>query len=112
MQQFQFWPVYDGYKITVKLSGLQFDMAGGPSATSPGTPLLQWPYWGGTNEIFQSSSATTPWSTIDNGYVTLHPVHTGMCLTVADNSQDDGAAIVQEPCSGADNQQWKLVPVQ
>ena len=112
MQQFQLSPVYAGYKITVKLSGQQFDMAGGPDATNPGTPLAQWPYWGGTNEIFTLRSSADSWTAFDDGYVTIQPVHSGMCLTVADNFQDDGAWIMQQACSGADNQQWKLVPIQ
>ena len=112
MQQFQFWPVYDGYKVTIQLSGQQFDMVGGPDATSPGVPLGQYPYWGGTNEIFQVNLSATSWSTFAEGYVTLQPASTGMCLTLADNSGNDGVAIVQQACTGADNQKWKLVPVQ
>lgn len=48
-----------------------------------GASLTQWPYWGGANEIFQVSSAATSWRTLLEGYVTLQPVHSGLCLTVA-----------------------------
>ena len=105
MQQFQFWPVYDGYKVTIKLSGQQFDMAGGPSATSPGVALIQYPYWGGSNEVFETRNAAP-------GYVTILPLNSHLCLGLAASSTDDGVPIVQQACTGADNQQWKLTPAQ
>ena len=104
-QQFAFAPVWNGYKITARHSGQQFDMAGGPSATSPGALLLQYPYWGGANEVFEISKSV-------GGYVTLHPAHSQLCLGAATAWTNNGLAIVQEPCSGADNQKWKFVPVQ
>ena len=99
-QQFSFAPVSEGYKITVKHSGQQLDVAGGPSNIAAGSPLLQWPYWSGANEMFELSAPVY-------GYVTIHPVHSHLCLGLASN----GGGIVQQACSGADNQLWKLVPV-
>ena len=105
MQKFQFTSVPGGYEVTNKTSGLQLDIAGGPGNTALAAQLLQWPYWGGTNEIFR----VTPTA---DGYVTLNPVHSGLCLDVAGVSKDNGAAILQWTCWGGDNQKWTLVPVQ
>src|SRR5579885_2832463 len=53
-QQFQIIPVSGGYQIISKISGQSFDMAGGPDGTydANGAGLIQYPYWGGSNEIF------------------------------------------------------------
>lgn len=103
MQLFQFNPTYDGYKISIKLSGQQLEIGGGPGATSPGTVLQQWQYWGGMNQLFEISS-------VDGEYVTLHPVHSQLCLGLEDNSTDNNIPVVQKVCTGSDEQQWKFVP--
>src|SRR5689334_6588059 len=66
-QKFQLTPVSGGYEITVKNSALQLDVAGGPSATQNGASIIQWPFWGGTNET---------WSAVQNadGSYLLKPV--------------------------------------
>ncbi len=98
----QFKPVSGGYEITVQLSGMQLDIRGGPSATAPGVVLQQWPYWGGKNQIFHVTGNA-------NGTFTIRPVNSGLCLEVAGNSGNNGAAIEQNTCSGAANQQWQVV---
>ena len=105
MQKFQFSPVNGGYEVTGKVSGLQLDVLGGPSATGDGVPLIQWPYWGGTNEIFQLNPTS-------DGYYTINPLHSGKCLDVSGNSTADGARIIQYTCLGDDNQKWSLNPAQ
>ncbi len=110
MQKFQFTPVNGGYKITSKVSGLQLDIAGGPSATQNGAALDQWPYWGGTNEIFTVNATA-------DGYYTLNPVHSGKCLDVpfwsgSNWGKNQGTTIQQWSCNGGDNQKWSLVPAQ
>jgi hypothetical protein len=104
-QKFLLSPVNGGYEITDKYSGMQLDVQGGPSFTQDGVPIIQWPYWGGTNEIWTLSSTS-------DGYYNLHPVSSGKCLDVTGASTNDGAQIVQWTCNSNDNQKWSLVPVQ
>ena len=104
-QRWQLIPVSGGYQITNANSGLQFDVAGGPSSTQDGAALSQWPYWGGTNEVFQLNPTA-------DGYYTINPVHSGKCLDVTGISQADGAPIQQWSCLNGDNQKWTLAPVQ
>ena len=105
MQLFQFTAVSGGYKIINQASGQGLDIQGGPSAIQPGVILAQWPYWGGTNEIF----TVTP---TDSGYVDLKAVHSGLSIDVGGASTANGAQIVQWPYFGGANEQWMLVPVQ
>jgi hypothetical protein len=104
-QKFQFTAVPGGYKITVKNSGLQLDIQGGPGATQNGALLTQYPYWGGTNEIFQVTQGT-------DGYWTLQVVSSGKVLDVDGVSTADGALIHQWDSWGGNNQKWSFVPVQ
>jgi hypothetical protein len=55
--------------------------------------------------------APAPASAVGSSAVFLRMVHDGLCLTVADGSTDAGAAIVQWPCVGSENQQWVFRPV-
>jgi hypothetical protein len=102
-QKFLFTPVAGGYKITVKHSGQVLDIAGGPGATQDGAWLTQYPYWAGTNEIFQVNQ--TP-----DGFVTINPISSGKCLDVEGISKAEGAYIHQWSCWGGDNQKWSFVP--
>ena len=103
MQKFQLTPATVGYSILIKISKQSFDVSGGPTATDPGTRLVQWPYWGGANENFQIVPAS-------DGYVTLQPVHSGLCLTLSTDTAPNGTAVLQQTCTGADTQLWKIVP--
>jgi Ricin-type beta-trefoil lectin domain-like len=104
-QKFWLTPVAGGYQITVKHSGLQMDVWGGPNATYDGAPLAQYPYWGSTNETFQVHPTA-------DGYYTLNPVNSGKCLDVQGGFQSDGAAVWQWTCWGGDNQKWSFKPAQ
>ena len=102
-QSFKFDAVTGGYKITAENSGLQLDING--ASMSPGAPLIQWPYWGGKNEIWTVIS--TP-----DGAFSISPTSTGMCMDVSGGSTADGASIIQWPCSGANNQKWTFASAQ
>jgi hypothetical protein len=101
-QAFQFAQVQGGYEVSSKNSGLQLDVAGGSTFTFDGDNIIQWPYGGYTDEIFQLNPTS-------DGYYTITPLSDGKCLEVAGASTADGAQIVQWTCSGADNQKWQLV---
>lgn len=103
-QRFVLTPVSGGYKITVQSSGMQLDVEGGPSATADGTPVIQYPYWGGTNEIWTLAAAATA------GYYTFHPLSSGKCLDVSGRSLYDGAPVFQWSCNGGSNQAWHFKP--
>ncbi len=103
-QRFLLTPVDGGYKISVQSSGFQLDVDGGPSATSNGTPVIQYPYWGGSNEIWTVTPASTA------GYYNLHPANSGKCLDVSGISQSDGAMVWVWSCWGGANQDWQLKP--
>ena len=106
-QAFKFDPVQGGYMITARHSGLQLDVAGGPSAITDGTRVVQWPYWGGTNEIWSVSAPDA------QGYVTITARHSARGLDVSGGpgATADGPAIVQWPYWGGANEKFKLVPV-
>jgi Ricin-type beta-trefoil lectin domain-like len=92
-QKFWLTPVSGGYQITVKHSGLQMDVWGGPNATYDGAPLAQYPYGGSTNETFQVNPTA-------DGYYILNPVNSGKCLDVQGGFQSDGAPVWQWTCWG------------
>lgn len=102
-QQFQFVQVAGGYYIMNRASTLKLDVLLGN--TQDGVPLIQFPFWGGPNQVWSLADA-------GNGYYTLHPNSSGKCMDVSGVSVDNGAAINQWSCTGAANQQFKLVPVQ
>jgi hypothetical protein len=107
-QNWQVIPVSGGYEITNQKSRLQLDILGGPGATQNGVPLIQWPYWGGANEIFRINPTA-------DGFYTLSPVHSGSCVDVptsaeTNGGQNPGLVIQQWSCWGGDMQKWSLVP--
>jgi len=104
-QQFQFTPVSGGYKITAKNSGLQVNVRGGTTATQNGAAIIQWPYSGGSNEIWNTHPNT-------DGTYTLTVNSSGKCMDVSGVSKSNGAKIQQYSCWGGANQKWSLVPVQ
>jgi hypothetical protein len=104
-QKFSFTAVSGGNEITAQNSGLQLDVQGGESFTQDGTPIIQWPYWGGTNEIWNLSAASA-------GTYTITALSSGKCLSVSGNSQKNGAKIIQWTCNGSTSQDWSLVPPQ
>lgn len=102
-QEFEFTGVPNGYKVSVRSSSMQMDVAGGPPAVWNGVNIIQFPYWGGSNEIWNLTD-------MGNGYFTLKPRNSGLCLDVAGISQADGARIQQYSCNGGDNQKWSFTP--
>jgi Phosphate-induced protein 1 conserved region/Ricin-type beta-trefoil lectin domain-like len=105
-QNWIFSLVNGGYEVTNQASLLQFDVAGGQEATNDGASLIQWSYWGGTNEIFNLSLPDV------DGYFSLSALHSGKCLDVPGGSTMPGTGIRQYTCTGTANQKWKLVKVQ
>jgi hypothetical protein len=103
-QRFILQPVSGGYEISVQSSGLQLDILGGPQAVWNGVPLIQYPYWGGTNEIWNVTPAST------QGYYQFKPVNSGSCLDVAGISVTAGAEVWQWACWGGANQAWSIQP--
>jgi glucosylceramidase len=104
-QSFKFTIVTGGYEITAQSSDLQLDVRGGPSELQNGARIIQYPYWGAANEIWN----LVPTS---DGYVNIVAKSSGSCMDVRGISKADGAAVQQWACWGGDNQKWKLVPVQ
>jgi Ricin-type beta-trefoil lectin domain len=100
-QTFELTSAAVGYKITVQSSNMQLDVAGGPLAVADGLPIIQFPFWGGTNQEWNVNSTA-------DGYVTLNPVNSGKCLDDAGLSRADGSAAIQWTCSGGDNQKWTI----
>ncbi len=102
-QAFLFVPVAGGYEVTVRSSSLQLDIDG--ASPMPGTPIIQWPYWGGRNEIWSVTSST-------GGAFTIAPLSTGMCLDTYGGSSAAGTGVMQWPCWGGINQQWTFTSAQ
>jgi hypothetical protein len=46
---------------------------------------------------------------METAYYTITAKHSGKCLDVSGASAQDGAAVIQWPGNGGDNQKWKLV---
>ncbi len=103
-QQFRFLPVQGGYRIVSQVSGLGLDVAGGPGAVQNGAGLLQWPYWGGTNQIFTVEDRK-------DGTYAIHPIHSQQCLDVVGVAVNPGALVQQWACTGGANQAWMITPV-
>jgi ricin-type beta-trefoil lectin protein len=100
-QTFELTPAAVGYKITIQSSNMQLDVFGGPLATQDGAPVIQYPFWGGTNQEW-SVNATA------DGYFTLIAVNSGKCLDDSGMSLAEGAAVIQWACWGGDNQKWSI----
>jgi hypothetical protein len=90
-----------GYKITAQNSGLQLDVAEASSAD--GAPILQYPFWGGTNEIWNVQPT-------GDGYFTISPESSGKCMDVSGISILNGAPVWQWTCWGGNNQKWSFTP--
>ncbi len=103
MQQFQLNPVSGGYEITNRASGLQLDVL--LQGTADLTPIIQYPFWGGTNQIWTLVNA-------GGGYYSLSATNSGKCIDVLGGSTANGAPIAQFSCNGGTSQQFRLVPVQ
>ena len=100
-QNFELTPVNGtaGYKITAQSSGLQLDIFG--QGTTDGTAVIQWPFWGGANEIWNVQPTA-------DGYFTVSPESTNKCMDVSGVSVADSAEVWQWTCIGTDNQKWSF----
>ncbi len=102
-QQFQFSPVSGGYKVSVRSSGLQLDVSGGPSSLTDGALIIQYPFWGGTNEVWDVTS-------LGGGEFKITALSSGKCLDVSHISLLDGAIVHQWGWLSGANQEWSFVP--
>lgn len=102
-QNFKLTPTATGYEISIQSSGLQMDVQGGPNMIRNGAPVIQYPFWGGTNERWTVSST-------GDGYYTIAAVSSGKCLDIAHQSTADGALAQQWACWSGDNQKWDIQP--
>jgi len=98
-QKFLFTAVSGGYEITARNSGLQLDVLG--QSTADGAAVVQYPFWGGANEIWQVNSTS-------DGYYSFASVHSGKCLNISGSSGSDGARMEQAACSSVDSEKWTL----
>ncbi|MFB6308902.1 MAG: family 43 glycosylhydrolase [Haloarculaceae archaeon] len=94
-------PISDGtYWIENVASGKAMDVNG--SSTSDGANVIQWGYWGGTNQ---------QWDVTQNadGTYTITNVNSGKLLEVANADTSDGANIQQYADSGHATQDWNII---
>jgi hypothetical protein len=71
---------------------------------SNGTPVIQWPSNGGTNQQWRFEGVAP------NTY-RIVAVHSGQVMDVEGNSTADGARVIQWPWHGGTNQQWRFEQV-
>jgi hypothetical protein len=69
---------------------------------NPATPVWLWDCTGNPAQQWTAVKHTNP---LNTGY-TLRARHSGQCLDVAWNSQDNGASLVQSTCAQTPNQVW------
>lgn len=85
--------------IEIKHSGKYLDVEG--ASTDNGARLIQWPFHGGDNQIFDVRKD-------GNSVFQLRAVHSNKCIDIEGASMDDGARVIQWPCHGGDNQRFLL----
>lgn len=88
-----------GYKLAARHTGMVVDVSGG--STGWGVSVIQWPFVGSTNQLWQITPASA-------GYYKIENVRSGLALDVAGGSLANDATLVQWGYSGADNQQWAI----
>ena len=72
------------------------------SGISPanGVPIIQWSYWGGSNQRFRLDP-------VEDGFYRFTIELTGSCLDVEALSLENGARLIQWEYWGGDNQKFK-----
>ena len=85
-------------------SGMVLDVSG--ASTADGAPVHQWDYYGGANQRWFLDSIS---SVNDVKTFQLVSLNSGKALTVIDESDKDGAPLVQSTYQGTPSQQWLLV---
>jgi hypothetical protein len=102
-QQWQFVSVGNGYYEVLGRNGATqrqaWDVTGGTSATSPGTPLQTWAYAGATNQQWQAVAQT-------GGTYTLVARNSGLCLGVPNSS--NGTQLQVLTCNSTPTQSFQL----
>jgi len=85
------------FEIQSVSCGQVLDVSGG--STANGASIIQWPYGGGSNQL---------WNFIPtgNGYYQIKNANSALDLNVTGASTADGAAIVQWPFGPQGNDQW------
>lgn len=86
-------------RLFAKSSGKAMDVSG--ASTSDGTPIIQWAYHGGENQLFRPDH-------VSGGYYRLVAQHSGKVLEVEGGSALDGARLVQQPWTGGSHQLFHL----
>ncbi|MEV6007833.1 RICIN domain-containing protein [Streptomyces sp. NPDC051976] len=90
-------PAYATWSLQNGNSGLAADVQNG--STSPGAPVLQWPYLNGSNQQWQFNS-------VGNGYYHVVNAKSGLCLDVSGSNLADGASVIQSTCGTSQSQSW------
>ena len=94
----QLWEAVDHGDGTFSLvninSGKCMDVRSG--SVTAGTPIIQWPCTGATNQSWTVSGSE------------IVSARSGLCLDVSDNSTAEDHAIIQWTCKNSTNQQWSL----
>src|SRR5689334_13888597 len=81
-------------------SGLAVNVSG--SATTNGTPIIQWPYAGSASSIWTFVATS-------NGYYQIVNANSGKDIVVQSAATNAGANIIQWTFGSAKNDQWKPV---
>ena len=102
-QKFRFVPTMGGYQVSVKNSALQLAIFGTAQNTDDGERLIQYPFDGQPNQVFNLRPMT-------DGTYEIIAKHSGKCLDVSGVSKEDGAAIQQWTCLNQPNQKWSFIP--
>ncbi len=90
------------YKIINRNSSKSLDVNN--SALDDGASIIQWDYWGGTNQQWQLGIA-------ENGWVSITNLHSGKALETSNASPDAGNPVVQGTLTGNSHQQWQVVDI-
>lgn len=94
-------PIPEGtYHVENVNSGKSMDVY--DSGTADGDDVVQWGYWGGSNQ---------QWNVVQNadGTYRFENVNSGKVLTVSGSGTADGANVVQWGWNGGDEQKWNVV---
>lgn len=70
-------------------------------ATSDGSPIQQWLYHAGNNQMWALHQ-------VDSHYFWIESKHSGKCITVLDALKESGALVVQETYKGRNHQKWRF----
>ncbi len=85
------------FEIQSVASGQALDVSG--SSTANGAAIVQWPFGGGSNQLWNFIPTS-------GGYYQIKNMDSGLDLNVTGGSTADGVAIVQWPFGSGGNDQW------